>query len=63
MDTGNFVSQKELDYESFQKSNLLNFPSQAVTIGAVKNIHTVFCKGSKHLTTCLHFQMFNVIEV
>lgn len=39
MDAGNFVNQKELDYESFQKSSLLNFPPQAVTITAV-NEHT-----------------------
>lgn len=49
MDTGNFVSQKEFDYESFQKSNLLNFPSSAATVAALKNIHMVFCKGSKTL--------------
>lgn len=48
-----FVSQKECDYESFQKSNLLNFPSQAVTIAAVKNIHMVFCKGSE-----THYHLF-----
>lgn len=64
VDTGNFVNQKELDYESFQKSSLLNFPSQAVTIASVKNIH-IWCsaKAAKHFTTSLHFQMFNVIEV
>lgn len=39
MDTGNFVSLKEFHYESFQKPDLLNFPSQAKTIGAVKE-HT-----------------------
>lgn len=39
METGNFVSLKEFDCKSFQKPNLLNFPSQAMTIGAVKE-HT-----------------------
>lgn len=48
VDTGNFVSQKKFNYESFQKSNLLIFPSQAVTIVTIKNIHMVFCKKQQN---------------
>lgn len=62
VDTGNCVGLKEFYCESFKKknNNLFILPSQAMTIGAVKE-HVVFCKGSETHYHLLNFQTFNVI--
>lgn len=62
VDTGNFISLKEFYYESFKNPIFFNFPSQPMTIGAVKE-HVVFSKGSETHYHSLCFQPFNVIEV